>query len=100
MIARHYRLEAKDGMAEALAAACRALADSLARAPGFQGAELSREAEAPGAHLFIERWASAEAHKAGSEFMSKDALGQMMACLAAKPGLSVHEVVAVFAGKP
>jgi quinol monooxygenase YgiN len=97
-IARNYMLEARDGMAGELVASLRSLAASLSDAPGFLGAELARESDAPSRYHFIERWASTEAHREGAPFMSKEALSQMMACLAAKPMCVVQEELATFPG--
>ncbi|RYE62161.1 MAG: antibiotic biosynthesis monooxygenase [Oxalobacteraceae bacterium] len=84
-IARHYRLDAAEGMGEELASALTALALSLDGVPGFEGADLLCGVDEPNHFTFIERWASIEAHRQGTPWLPKDAFARVMASIAGKP---------------
>ena len=84
-VARHYKMVAAEGKAEALLAALGALAGALKPIPGYVGADLMRDVDQPNRFVFIEKWTSIEAHKAGGPLLPKDVLGGLMATLADKP---------------
>jgi quinol monooxygenase YgiN len=84
-IARHYRMQAAAGQGEAVLAALQGLAAALQAIPGFIGADLLRDLDDPDQFVFIEKWASVEAHKAGGPSLPKPVFAGLMAALAGKP---------------
>lgn len=84
-IARHYRMDAAEGKAEALLSALTALAAALKAIPGFEGADLLRDVDQPNRFVFIEKWTSVQAHKDGGALLPKEALAPLMAALAGRP---------------
>ena len=84
-IVRHYVMTAGEGQADTLLAALRALSPAVEAIAGSEGVELLRDADNPQRFVFIERWASVEAHKAALGTLSKDLLGAVMAPLAGPP---------------
>ena len=84
-VARHYVMIAPEGKEAALEAALGDLAGTLMQVPGYKGAELMQDAKQPTRFVFIERWASIEAHRASGEHLPKGALDALQANLAGKP---------------
>jgi heme-degrading monooxygenase HmoA len=84
-VARHYRMTAAEGKGEALVGALRALAAALKSIPGYEGSDLIRGVEDANQFVFIEKWASVEAHKAGGPLLPKEVLGGLMGNLAGPP---------------
>ncbi len=84
-IARTYRMQAHEGRTVELIAACAAITAALADIDGFRGADLLRDVEQPCRFVFIERWASVEAHKAGGTALPKALLSPLMAALTERP---------------
>jgi heme-degrading monooxygenase HmoA len=84
-IARHYRMRAGQGKAEALLAALGDLTAALKSIPGFEGADLLRDVDQPERFVFIEKWASVEAHKAGGPLLPKAVLTGLMGTLEGAP---------------
>ena len=84
-IARHYRMDAAEGKAAALLAALQALAAALQRADGFEGADLLRDIDRPDRFVFIEKWASVDAHKAAGPHIPEHVVAPLMEALAGEP---------------
>lgn len=84
-VARHYVMIAAEGKAEALAMALTALAAKVRPVAGCEGVELMEDSRTPGYFVFIERWASIEAHKAGGQQLGREALAEVMAVIAEPP---------------
>jgi quinol monooxygenase YgiN len=84
-IARHYIMIAAENQGAALGAALQDLATRVRPIPGCEGVELLHDTENPVRYVFIEKWASVEAHKAASQHLPKDALAPVMATLAGRP---------------
>lgn len=82
-IVRQYVMVAADGQADALLAALRALATAVEAIDGSEGVDLLRDIDTPARFVFVERWVSVDAHKAGAASLSKDLIGAVMAPLAA-----------------
>jgi quinol monooxygenase YgiN len=87
-VARFYVLEAPAGAEQRLLDALTGLAGAVRRLPGCNGVELLQDAARPHRFIFIEKWASMEAHKATAAMLPKDALTPVMAALAGKPEIS------------
>ena len=84
-VARHYVMQAAEGKATALLSALTQLVGALVNIPGFEGADLLRDVDEPDHFIFIEKWSSVEAHKAGGSLLPKEALVPLMASLAGRP---------------
>lgn len=84
-IARHYVMTAAEGQDGALDTALRNLADVVRAISGCEGVEMLRDARNASRFVFIEKWESIDAHKAGAKEVPKEAFGPMMAALGASP---------------
>ncbi|MES2042238.1 MAG: antibiotic biosynthesis monooxygenase [Pseudomonadota bacterium] len=84
-IARLYRMTAGDGQADALLRALTALAETVGVIPDCEGTEILQDRDQPELFLFIEKWVSVEAHKAGGALLPKEAMAPVMAALAGRP---------------
>ncbi|KRB85297.1 hypothetical protein ASE00_00350 [Sphingomonas sp. Root710] len=84
-LVRHYLMTAKPGGAEMLEAALVALAAVIRPVEGCRGIELLREDGRPGSFVFIERWASRQAHEASGRELPKQSFAPVMAALAHPP---------------
>jgi quinol monooxygenase YgiN len=84
-IARHYTLNAAEGKADRLLGVIADLVAALGGIEGYQGAELLRDVGQPGRFVFIEKWASVEAHKAGGAQLPKAVVSALMETLAGPP---------------
>lgn len=84
-VIRHYLMAAAEGRADELAGALRTLAGAVEAIAGCEGTETMRDLDRPGRFLFIERWVSVEAHKAGGANLLKPLLEALMAPLAGQP---------------
>jgi quinol monooxygenase YgiN len=84
-VARHYRMNAAEGNGDELVAALQGLAEALKPIAGYQGSDLMRDASEPDRFVFIEKWASVEAHKAGGPHLPKEVLGRLMGLLSGPP---------------
>ena len=60
---RSYPLEVAPELTKAFLAALRELIAALEGVQGFQGAELSRNSDAPEGYVFTERWSSIADHE-------------------------------------
>jgi heme oxygenase (mycobilin-producing) len=81
-VVRQYLMVAADGRAEELLGALRALSSAVEALPGSQGVDLLRDIDRPERFVFIERWVSMDAHKAGAGALPKALIGAVMAPLA------------------
>lgn len=68
-----------------LEAALVALAAFIRPIEGCRGIELLRDSGQPESFVFIERWASLEAHAAGGQHLPKQSFAPVMAALAHAP---------------
>ena len=84
-IARLCRMTAGEGQADALLQALTALADVVGAIPECDGAEILQDRDQPDRVVFIEKWASVEAHKASGALLPKEAMAPVMAALAERP---------------
>jgi quinol monooxygenase YgiN len=84
-IARLYVLHAAEGKDAALETALRNLADAVRILAGCEGVELMRDSGNERRFVFIEKWESVEAHKAGGEAISKEVRAPVGASLASPP---------------
>jgi len=82
---KHYIMVAKAGQETALAEALDALKIKVQPLEGCQDVLLLRDLDRPERFVFLERWSSAEAHKAGGAVLGKGALGAVMAALGEPP---------------
>ena len=84
-VARHYVMTAAVGQEEALGDALRVLAAAVRPIEGCEGCELLQDVDQPARFIFIEKWASVEAHKAGGALLPKETFKPVMAALAGPP---------------
>ena len=84
-VARHYVMHAAEGKDAALEAALTALADAVRTIAGCEGVELMRDCGNERRFVFIEKWASIEAHKEGGKTLDKSIFAPMMAALDGPP---------------
>jgi quinol monooxygenase YgiN len=84
-ICRHYSLIAKDGSQDHLAQALHDLAGKIRPLPGCEGVELYQDTSERSRFIFIERWASMNDHKAGGQFLGKQAFTEVTAAVSAPP---------------
>lgn len=84
-VARIYRMTAAEGQGDALAAALEGLVPAVLAQPGCTGIDTFRDLENPNLFLFIEKWESVDAHKAGLGALPADVLPPVMAALAGPP---------------
>ncbi len=84
-VARHYVMIAKQGGSAQLETALSGLADKVRGIPGSEGVELMRDIGDAHRFIFIEKWASVDAHKAGRDHLDADALAPVMAALDGPP---------------
>lgn len=82
---RFYRMTARGGEGAALRSALETLAGTVQQIEGCTGTELLEYADKPGQFVFLERWVSADAHKAGGKLLGKDVFGPVMAALDGPP---------------
>ena len=84
-VARHYVMNAGEGKDAALETALGALADAVRKVDGCEGVELLRDLGNERRFIFIEKWASIEAHKEGGKTLDKGLFAPMMAALDGPP---------------
>jgi quinol monooxygenase YgiN len=84
-VARLYRMTAAEGKEQALCDALTDLERIVKPLDGCVGVELLRDARKPGSFVFIEKWASIEAHKGAGASLPKNTLDPVMAALANPP---------------
>ncbi|MDT0509723.1 antibiotic biosynthesis monooxygenase family protein [Novosphingobium sp. MMS21-SN21R] len=82
---RLYRMTAHESEGPALRAALETLAAQVQRIEGCEGTELLQDCDKPDQFVLLERWTSAEAHKAGGKLLGKEAFAPVMAALAGPP---------------
>ncbi len=84
-IARIYRMRAAAGRGDELARALASLVATVTGIAGCHGADVIRETDVPEQFLFIEKWESIEAHKAGAAALPKGSFSAVGAAIAAPP---------------
>jgi heme oxygenase (mycobilin-producing) len=84
-VARHYIMYAKDGHDATLETALSALADAVRPLPGCEGVEMLRDLGNERRFVFIEKWASVQAHKDSGKLLPKHFLEPLMAALDGPP---------------
>lgn len=84
-VIRHYLMTAAEGRADELRGTLRALAGAVEAIAGCEGTETMHDVDRPGRFLFIERWTSIEAHKAGGANLPKPLLEALVAPLVGRP---------------
>lgn len=84
-VLRHYVMIAAEGQESAMAQALTDLAAKVRPLAGCQGVELLQDARERTCYVFIERWASIDAHKEGARYLGKEALAPVMAVIARPP---------------
>ena len=84
-VLRHYVMVAAEGREAAMAEALRELAGKVAPLEGCEGVEVLQDPRQPTHFVFIERWASIEAHKSGGRLLGKEALDPVLAAIAQPP---------------
>ena len=85
-VARVYYMYAKPGMADELEAGLRGLVDLVMdNLEGCRGVEVMRDMETEGRFMFVERWDSIDAHKAGAAAFGKLNLGSVLGALDRPP---------------
>lgn len=87
-IMRSYSLEVAPESTEAFLAALRELVAVLESVQGFEGAELSRNIDAPDDYVFTERWSSLADHRNGAEQLPGTIFKSLMSTLAKSPNAS------------
>ena len=93
-IARVYYMHAKEGMAPELEAGLRTLADMVTRMSGSRGVEMMRDSGNERRFLFIEKWDSIAAHKAGQAEFAKLDIRSVLAALDGPPDGSYFDCLA------
>lgn len=88
MIMRSYSLQVAPGSTEAFLAALRTLVAALEGVQGFEGAELSRNIDAPEEYVFTERWSSLADHQDGTKQLPGAVFKSLMSTLAKSPKAS------------
>lgn len=85
-VARIYYMHAKEGMSAELEQGLRNLVDMVMdNLEGCRGVEVLRDMGNERRFMFIERWDSEEAHKAGAAAFAKLDMGSVMASLDGPP---------------
>ncbi len=84
-VARHYIMHAKAGEAAALQSALERLAEGVLALPGCEGVEMLRDIGKEDRFIFIEKWESVDAHKAGGALLPKDLLAPLGSLLDGPP---------------
>ena len=94
-IARHNLMIAKDGKAEKLCEALRALVAKSRTLQGFAGAVLLRVGERPDHVIFVERWSSMDLYADSRTVLDVEDLPAAMALLTAAPTSAYVEYVQI-----
>jgi heme oxygenase (mycobilin-producing) len=82
---KHYIMIAKPGEETALAEALEALKVKVMPLDGCEEVIFLRDLDRPERFVFMERWTSVEAHKAGGAVLGKGALAPVLAALGEPP---------------
>jgi len=90
-IAMQYVLTAAEGRDGALEAALRDLGALVRPTPGCDGVEILRDSRRPERFVFVEKWASTQAHRDAAGILPKDAFEPVMALLSEKPDAACLE---------
>lgn len=84
-VARHYVMIAADGKEDALRSALAELAGKVRPLEGCEGVELLQDTRDRTCFMFIERWASIDAHKSAGRLLGREALDAVMAVIDEPP---------------
>ena len=84
-VARHYVMHAAAGHDATLETALRALAAAVRPLPGCEGVELMRDIGNELRFVFIEKWASVDAHKEAGALLPKEVLAPLGTLLDGPP---------------
>ncbi len=84
-VLRHYLMKAAQGCGAELRAVLVTLAGQVKPLPGCEAVELFADPRDADAYIFVEHWASIDAHKAGGAALGKEAFAPVMAVLAGPP---------------
>lgn len=84
-VARHYVMHAAPGRDATLETALRALAEKVRPLPGCEGVELMRDIGNELRFVFIEKWASIDAHKEAGKLLPKEATAALGEALDGPP---------------
>lgn len=85
-VARVYYMYAKEGMTAELETGLHNLVTMVMdNLEGCRGVEVMRDMETEGRFMFVERWDSIEAHKAGAAAFAKLNIGSVMSALSRPP---------------
>lgn len=84
-VLRHYVMVATEGRETEMADALRELAGKVSPLDGCEGVEILRDPRQTTYFVFIERWASIDAHKACGRLLGKEALDPVLAAIAQPP---------------
>ena len=76
-VARHYVMHAAQGHDATLETALRTLAAAVRPLPGCEGVELMRDIGNELRFMFIEKWASVDAHKDAGALLPKEVLAPL-----------------------
>lgn len=82
---RSYVMTAKDTEIAGLRTALQELGAKVTAQDGCTGTELYQDADKPERFVFIERWSSVDAQKAGGKRLGKEAFAAIMQALAGPP---------------
>ncbi|WP_156679321.1 putative quinol monooxygenase [Sphingomonas profundi] len=95
VLCRTYDLLAADDRIEALRDALVTLAGRVRAIAGCEGVQLFQDADVPAHFLFVEQWATADAHRAGGVVLGKAALSHVLAALATPPAAATLMPIAL-----
>jgi quinol monooxygenase YgiN len=84
-VLRHYTMKAAEGRGEELRDALTTLAALVEPLAGCETVELFADPRDAETFVFVEHWASIDAHKAAGAALGKDAFAPVMAVLAGPP---------------
>jgi quinol monooxygenase YgiN len=88
---RHYTMMANEGSEDELGRALRDLATKVRSVPACEGVEVFQDIGKPAQYIFIERWSSMDAYKAGGKLLGKEAFSGVMQLLAMPPAAASME---------
>ena len=94
MILRNYTLQVANSSNESFLTALGVLAAALEGIPGFEGAELFRNLDAPDEYVFTERWSSLAEHEAGAQQLPRAIFTSLVNTLSGPPKASTLAPVA------
>ena len=84
-VTRQYIMLATEGRAAALSEVLADLGKKVMALEGCECVEVMQDIDAPDCFVFVERWVSVDAHRAGGKVLGKGAFAPITACLAKPP---------------